>query len=264
MPLRMMVVALAFAVAKVGCPIGRGDTTVEFKEKLAAAATTNKSSRSGGMLDVAAKGRIAIVSSQSIYSAEELKAIAKQNGHQIRFPIEVLSEKSFALSEANQYREKAGLGIVIYAVDNAELPLSLVAMEERWALINTAKVANRQSSPAAKHRRFQWELTRVLRSLLLAGTIEKNSKAVQTGEDLEAISRDPLDPQTLMTMIRSVPSFGLTPPRRVPYHRAVQEGWAPQPTNDIQKAIWDKVHSIPDNPMKIKFDPAAQKGKVTK
>ena len=48
---------------------------------------------------------------------------------------------------------------------------------------------------------------------------------------------------------------GVTPLRRTIYRRACQEGWAPAPTNDVQKAIWDKVHAIPKTPMKIEFDP---------
>ena len=38
-----------------------------------------------------------------------------------------------------------------------------------------------------------------------------------------------------------------------------QEGWAPPPTNEYQRAIWNDVHKIPEKPMKIDFDPA--KGK---
>ena len=38
------------------------------------------------------------------------------------------------------------------------------------------------------------------------------------------------------------------------YKKACQEGWVSAPTNDIQKAIWDKVHAAPKNPMKIEFD----------
>jgi len=40
---------------------------------------------------------------------------------------------------------------------------------------------------------------------------------------------------------------------------ACQEGWAPAPTNDIQKAIWNEVRQLPAKPIKIEFDPA--KGK---
>ena len=42
---------------------------------------------------------------------------------------------------------------------------------------------------------------------------------------------------------------------RVTYKDACEEGWAPAPTNEFQKAVWDKVHSAPKTPMKIKFDP---------
>ena len=39
------------------------------------------------------------------------------------------------------------------------------------------------------------------------------------------------------------------------YSAAVQEGWAPTPTDTVQKAIWDKVNATPKTPMKIEFDP---------
>ena len=45
------------------------------------------------------------------------------------------------------------------------------------------------------------------------------------------------------------------PYRIAKYSEAVQEGWAPAPTNEFQKAIWDKVHAMPATPMKIEFDP---------
>jgi hypothetical protein len=54
-------------------------------------------------------------------------------------------------------------------------------------------------------------------------------------------------------------ALGMASERKVPYVKACKEGWAPAPTNEFQKAIWDKVHSTPKNPMKIEFDP--KKGK---
>ena len=42
------------------------------------------------------------------------------------------------------------------------------------------------------------------------------------------------------------------------YRTAVKEGWAPQPTNDVQKAIWDKVHAMPTEPLKIKSETKKQ------
>lgn len=40
---------------------------------------------------------------------------------------------------------------------------------------------------------------------------------------------------------------------------AVEEGWGANPTNDVEKAIWDEVHALPDKPMQIKFDPKRDK-----
>ena len=58
-------------------------------------------------------------------------------------------------------------------------------------------------------------------------------------------------------MINNVRKLGVAVRRRVSYHKACEEGWAPAPTNDIQRAIWDKVHAIPDKPITIEFDPGA-------
>ena len=38
----------------------------------------------------------------------------------------------------------------------------------------------------------------------------------------------------------------------VSYQDACEMGVAPAPTNDVQKAIWDKVHAMPTEPIKIK------------
>ena len=61
--------------------------------------------------------------------------------------------------------------------------------------------------------------------------------------------------QNFNKMINNAKLMGVAVRRRVSYRKACQEGWAPAPTNDIQKAIWDKVHAVPATPMKIEFDP---------
>ena len=48
---------------------------------------------------------------------------------------------------------------------------------------------------------------------------------------------------------------GVSTLRFATYWQACKEGWAPAPTNDVQKAIWDKVHSLPTAPLKIAPEP---------
>ena len=47
-------------------------------------------------------------------------------------------------------------------------------------------------------------------------------------------------------------AFCVSPAEYVPYRKAVIEGWASSPTNEYQKAVWDKVHAMPTAPIKIK------------
>ena len=77
-------------------------------------------------------------------------------------------------------------------------------------------------------------------------------------EDLDLIE-DGLPMDNISSMAQHLQKLGLTRERIVPYRKAVQEGWAPAPTNEYQKAVWDKVHALPKNPMKIEFNP--KKGK---
>lgn len=42
---------------------------------------------------------------------------------------------------------------------------------------------------------------------------------------------------------------------RVTYRQACREGWANEPSNEFEKAVWDEVRAIPQKPMRIIFDP---------
>ena len=48
---------------------------------------------------------------------------------------------------------------------------------------------------------------------------------------------------------------GIIPGKRAVYQKACEEGWAPAPTNDVQRAIWEKVKAEqsekPSNPIRI-------------
>ena len=48
---------------------------------------------------------------------------------------------------------------------------------------------------------------------------------------------------------------GVTKSKMTTYLKACQEGWAPAPTNDYQKAIWEETRKLPEKPLQIKFDP---------
>ena len=49
------------------------------------------------------------------------------------------------------------------------------------------------------------------------------------------------DMQAMRAITIAAKNNGIKPLHRAPYVAAVEQGWAPPPTNDIQKAIWDRV-----------------------
>lgn len=67
------------------------------------------------------------------------------------------------------------------------------------------------------------------------------------------------DQRLLIPLVNNMKESDVRPYRVAKYSEACQEGWAPPPTNEFQKAIWDKVHAIPDKPMTIEFDPKKDK-----
>ena len=45
----------------------------------------------------------------------------------------------------------------------------------------------------------------------------------------------------LFFALKNLRRFGIKPYYRCSYKAAVKQGWAPAPTNEVQKAIWDAV-----------------------
>ena len=73
--------------------------------------------------------------------------------------------------------------------------------------------------------------------------------------EIAGLMGDVLQPMTLQPFRKFETRFNMKRSRMVPYELACEQGWAPAPTNYVQKAIWDRVHAAPKNPMKIEFDP---------
>lgn len=210
------------------------------------------SAKTGGVLVRPATGRMACLSTQKRYSDAELTPLLKLLGGQIRFPIELQKGPAFNMATAGADARKAGAVVGIYLVEDPALPMTLVAMEDRWAMINVAKVASPTASQKVNAKRLQRAFSRTLKALFSSVSTVRGSRAVTSGADLDGITADPIDGQTLFNIVNGLPSVGLTPERITTYKRACEEGWAPAPTNEFQKAVWDKVHQMPSKPIKIK------------
>lgn len=205
---------------------------------------------SGGIIQQEAVGKIVIVNGQDKIPQNAIDACIADLKKVLRVTIETSTQNMNSPFEIGAVRLPADAQMAVYVVNDAKLPMSLVAVEAGWGLVNVANLR--------EGRRFTAEFYRVA-TLTLGGGISQSKggymQTVRSTGDLDKIIDLKFRFDSVVAMCNNLRAVGVTAPRKVSYKVACQEGWAPPPTNDYQKAIWDKVHAPPANPMKIEFDP---------
>lgn len=215
--------------------------------------------RTGGHLEVpnSRQGRIVFVDAQSGICRAWLNEFVRkhQSLHHFDFSVE---DGSFALP-----RPVLHGNATLYVVNDAMLPSLLHAPEDRWTMVNVSRLREGNGQkPQFFEARVKKELTRGF--CLLAGTQTSNYPGsllttVTAPEDLDKFmdAELPIDiPERFKPYLAG---FGIRPAVFTTYKKACYEGWAPAPTNDVQRAIWEQVHQIPDKPLTIEYDPKRDK-----
>ena len=210
-------------------------------------------SRQGVIVFADAQNRIAATNFTMLADS-----LARGTGYDIRYVKVAAGTKPQDVCGA----QKANLAVV--AVDDDESPALVVAPEDGWAAVNVAKTAKGLMTEAARAKfhasRTRKEMLRAYSLLCGGGSSQCPGNAMNCAKQTELdLCGEQIPYDLASNHKRYLAELGVTPVVTVPYSKACREGWAPAPTNEYQKAIWDKVHAIPKNPIKIEFDP--KKGK---
>ena len=143
--------------------------------------------------------------------------------------------------------------VAIFIIEDETLPPILVAPENRWALVNIAPIAKEQR-PIFFEQRTKKELSRAF-AYLCGAAGSKYERSLTRGITNQSELDKNYDYELPMDIIQRfwdyMKPLGVLPAKRSTYLKACEEGWAPAPTNDVQKAIWNKVHALPTEPLKI-------------
>jgi len=258
------VVLAAFAAVLVGSavavPLPKDKNSPEYR----AALRENHRRFTGGMITDTRnyKGQFLFLNSQALVKPESIAELTVGTMSQyFGAKFGIVPSEPFTIAAARELMRKADAQAAVFLVDDPVLPALLAAPEENWTLINVRKLA--VDNPAAdllgqRTRREMWRA--------LAYTLGCKSPAqicvlrpVNSLKDLDKLSANALSQYPLSDIKERLPEIGIGSKVTVSYRRACQEGWAPAPTNELQKAVWDKVHEVPAKPMKIEFD--AKKGR---
>lgn len=154
------------------------------------------------------------------------------------------AEYSFDVTTIREFIRSHGGGQGIVLVENQSLPLSMIALEDGWGIVNIAPLVC-DAEENMKVSRVQKILVRV--STCLFGGVESSQKysamqPVFSVADLDAMPGYAVEPEILKQMTRHMQKIGAAQITPIQYIKACQEGWAPSPTNEYQKAIWERFH----------------------
>lgn len=208
--------------------------------------------QNGGDAIKPAKGYVAIVDRQSRVAPEVIDAAIRSLAEQTQFAFKrvTVDEKTAAMT--------------IRLVDTVGKPPMVVAPEEGWAEVNIASLADGLKGNALA--KFLPERTKkmIARAYVLAAgagsAYPENLMDIVTVRDLDyrdcALPVDAIARAQAHALARGMAQY-----EKTTYRQACSEGWAPAPTNDIQKAVWDEIHEIPSKPIKIEFNEKRDKGK---
>lgn len=205
------------------------------------------------------QGHVLIVNIQKRVPSGVLELTARLLAKELRIDVKVgtvnedVTSKT-AAKAVSAMRTQLALFIVDHPDDSTSL---LIAPENRWGMVNVAPLAVGATNEVLAAR-VRKEISRAFAMLAGAMTSQYQASILSPIFQPEALDekselRLPYDVQS--RVISSLPSFGITPYIQANYRKACQEGWAPAPTNDFQKAIWEKVKADkergPTNPILI-------------
>lgn len=204
------------------------------------------------------KGEIAFVNAQTKLPAAEIAAVTDLlvKATKLKFVQVTEPAPKCSLERAAAIGKEANDRVAILIVADDKAPAMLVAPEERWAIVNVAKLGEGLPAGALYDKMFagrcRKEIVRAF-SLLCGGGSSQfagNMFDAATVQDLDAVQEFlPIDME--QRYAGYLAKLGIRPAYICNYKQACQEGWAPAPTNDNQKAIWKKVHELPTEPLKL-------------
>lgn len=246
----LMMVAVVLSMMAADAKLANGPTLSkeEFKEMIYR--------KTGGKIKQpnVQKGVLVYVNAQTKVPVEWIQANADEFAENVQIEIRV-EEGQFELPNPQVAGDAS-----LFIVDDEKLPSLLVAPEQKWAMVNVAPLTSgRGAKEAFLKARVQKELTRGF--CMLAGATASNYPNSITGcitkpEQLDRFVNTQLPVDIPERFKEYLKGYGIVPYNLVTYKTACQEGWAPEPTNEVQQVIWEKIKAEqsekPSNPLTIK------------
>lgn len=257
----MVAVALAATVL-----YGAGNA-LETKPKKAKSTPEERArrryARTGGFVENRAimKGNFQIVDCQQRVKDINGQRFAAEYGEMFRCDVRYVQSDAPGIADAAEKVRLLGANVAVFIVDKPDVPALLGAPEERWAMVNVAKLTTEGITNEKLKKRLGREIMRAIGYVCGTDCLGTGAEShpILTPADLEYRMTDGFTVEAMMKVMDYLPKIGVVSYQKTTYKQACEEGWANSPTDEVQKAIWDGVHAVPTKPLKITFDKDKQK-----
>ena len=206
------------------------------------------------------KGLVALLNCQNRAKEEWLSAAADEMASLLRceFSVRRAAVPSGGLAGMVAYKEKEGLNLAMFAIDSDESPAGLAVYPEQGIVVVNFAPVVKDVKEGFFEMRCKKEISRGIAYLCGGGSSQYPDSvlgAVTKPGDMDLSFNEQIPFDAIQKFPRYMKAFGISPYQKTTYRKACQEGWAPAPTNDIQKAVWERVASEkekgPANAIKI-------------
>jgi len=202
--------------------------------------------KTGGLIKAPAEGpSVLFLNTQKRVSDDALREVMTRVQNLLRVPAAIdVAQSSEPIAAAAKALQNTHTAAVIVIGDSSGYPMLLVAPEARWAFVNVAALAEGNISDKLLAERTEKEARRAFGYVMGAANSSQDASllsCVKQSKDLDALNAEMLDAESLGKIMRYAQKLGIKPSRVSTYRKAVEEGWAPAPTNDIQRAIWKEL-----------------------
>ena len=214
----------------------------------------------GGRVTPPSNGKSVLIWDTTGKAQSAIEAFRRYDDKILHLPISIKSgaaPRDLTCYQAAKSARSTQMPCVIYIFHTEGVPSLTIYPEEAIACVNVAAI--RAPSDHLTEERLRKEIFRAFALALGGYTMPQMPcvlEPVYSPEALDAVRSKTLAPVRFNGIIKSANLLDIPILRSAPYAIAVRQGWAPAPTNDIQKAIWDKAHAEkergPSNPIQIK------------
>lgn len=258
-----VIVAIVLITQALPCLAAQGSTTLEEQRAKREALMQKIYRKTGGMIDRphSEGGRFAFINMQNLVDAKALEEPVSTMVRILRHDITLEAPArpiGFSIGAMPEIIKGQNAKGAILLIEDNTLPSVLIAPESGWGVINVGYLNSDNPGALLLAQRVRREMWRVF-AMVNGGANTRMGKCVlQTVlklKDIDALDAEAFCPEPVNQILEHLDALGVKKYQRTTYETACKEGWAPAPTNDVQQAIWDKAHAIPEKPMKIEFDP---------